>query len=134
MSEFLTELDMYPLTSSDGVSLKSLAGKQQYRLSKPFVYYSDLLKCEIVIPIGFTTDLDSIPRLPLIYLLLNDNASRPGVLHDYLYFTGLVSREIADLILKEACYVIGLPQWQTELIYIGVRAGGFNHYLQNTQV
>ena len=81
-----------------------------------------------MVPGGFITDLSSIPRLPFIYLLLNGISDLPGVLHDFLYSTGVVLRKIADLILREACLTIGVPRWKAELIYAGVRVGGGSRY------
>jgi hypothetical protein len=82
----------------------------------------------ICVPKGFVTDLASIPRIPIIYLLLNGFADEPGVIHDYLYSTGIYSRAKADAILREACLTTGVPRWRAELIYLGVRLFGAPHY------
>lgn len=49
----------------------------------------------VFVPVGFKTDLASVPRLPGAFLLFGDRARRAGILHDYLYSTGS-DREYAD--------------------------------------
>ena len=131
MSAFTSDLRMTALRSSDGVPLQSLMGNQLYILDAPLYYQSDVVDYEFMVPEGFISDLSSIPRLPFIYLLLNGISDMPGVLHDYLYSTGVVLRKIADLILREACLAIGVPRWEAELIYAGVRVGGAGRYTGN---
>lgn len=132
MSAFLSDLSMSMLLSSDGVPLKNTIGRQLYILNKPLFYKSDVANCEFMVPERFITDLSSIPRLPFIYLLLNGISDIAGVLHDYLYSTGIVLRSMADAILREACTAIGLPRWKAESIYLGVRIGGASNYVSNS--
>ena len=113
---------MTMLRGSDGVPLQSVGGRQLYMLDAPLYFMG------FMVPGGFITDLSSIPRLPFIYLLLNGISDLPGVLHDFLYSTGLVAREVADAILREACLAIGVPRWKANLIYAGVRLGGASSY------
>ena len=130
MSAFLTPLSMTALTHpKTGLPLLTRQGRQLYRIDQDLVYVSDIAG-KITVPAGFVTDLASIPRLPLIYLLLNGIADEPGVVHDYLYSTGKVSRAMADQVLREACILTGVPAWKANLIYAGVRVGGASHYAQ----
>lgn len=46
------------------------------RLSKPFLYFSEILNREVEIPPGFICDLESVP-------LLRASSRRGGVIHDY---------------------------------------------------
>jgi len=117
-----------------GEPLQNTSGRQLYILNKPLYYRSDIANCEFMVPERFITDLSSIPRLPFIYLLFNGISDTAGVLHDYLYSTGIVLRGMADAILREACLVIGVPRWKVEAIYAGVRVGGFDHYARNALV
>ena len=58
----------------------------RWKLLEPLVYESDLLGCRITVPVGFITDMESVPRwLPIVYALLYGEAHAAGVLHDYLY-------------------------------------------------
>lgn len=123
---------MTMLLSSDGIPLQNTNGRQLYILNKPLYYRSDIANCEFMVPERFITDLSSIPRLPFMYLLFNGISDIAGVLHDYLYSTGIVLRGMADAILREACIAIGLPRWKAEAIYLGVRVGGASNYVSNS--
>lgn len=90
----------------------------------PFRYQSDLIGV-ITIPVGFVTDFASVPRIGLIYAFLGDTAHEPAVVHDWLYYSGLVAKATADKVLLEAMGVIGLPWYRRWPIYCGVVAGGF---------
>lgn len=92
----------------------------------PFRYQSDLLPAVIEVPVGFYTDFESMVRwLPTLYAILGDVAHEPAVVHDWLYYSGITTREIADKVLLEAMEVYGLPAWRRYPIYWGVRAGGW---------
>lgn len=99
-------------------------GKGTWRLLTDLVYESDLLGRVLIIPADFVTDLDSVPRWPLAYLLTNGYARRAALPHDFLYTSHEVSREIADKVLHEAALVCGVPAWRAWLIYAAVRIGG----------
>lgn len=91
----------------------------------PFRYQSDLAKRTFTVPVGFYTDFASVPRLGIIYALLGDTAHEPAVVHDWLYYTAAVPREVADNVLFEAMGIIGMPWWRRYPIWWGVRAGGW---------
>jgi len=119
MSKFITDLILKDLT--DNI----------IELVTPLIYQSDLLKCEIVVPVGFQSDEASVPRLPIIYTLYGNKAHREGVLHDFLYrkdcpFT--CSRKTKDLIFLEAMESRGKPYYVRSPMYTGVRIGGWASY------
>jgi hypothetical protein len=97
-------------------------------LCKPLVYTSDVAKQTFTVPAGFQTDLASVPRLPVVYLLTGDTARSAAVVHDWLYSEGKVSRKMADDVLREASAVSGVPTWRRWLMWAGVRIGGASHY------
>lgn len=92
------------------------------------IYESDVAARTITVPAGFQTDLASVPRLPLVYLLTGDCARQAAVVHDYLYSTGIVSRSVADEVLREASAITGVPTWRRVLMFAGVRLFGGSHY------
>lgn len=79
------------------------------------------------IPAGYTTDLDSIRRIPLIYVLLKGRARVPALMHDYLYQQGIKRRVADDLFLAEMTLQNVQPVYRT-LIYWGVRLFGKYFY------
>lgn len=79
-------------------------GRPVYRLLEDLVFV-DCNSTTITIPAGFVTDLASVPRVPLAYMMWGDRAHRPAVLHDYLYRSDSnpkVTKEVADQYFKKA--------------------------------
>ena len=101
----------------------------QWRLLAPLRYRSAVLGAQIEVPAGFVTDLASVPRLPLAYLLAGDTAHEAAVVHDYLYQVRISTRLQADAVLDEAMAVTGEPAWRRWLMWSAVRlAGGWAWY------
>jgi hypothetical protein len=94
-------------------------------LHEPLVYESDLLGKTIVVPTGFETDFASVPRIPLAFLLTGGKANKAAVIHDYLYAKQEVSRAQADSVFLEAMKVSNQPGWRANLMWAGVRIGGW---------
>lgn len=130
MSGFVNPLRMTALTDAvTGYPLRNRDGKQLYRVDDPGLSFnSEIAGMVITVEAKFVTDLASIPRLPLVYLLLNECANIPGVIHDFLYSKEVFPRLKCDQILREACLAIGVSSWKAWLIYTGVRIGGASHY------
>lgn len=74
-------------------------------------------KRRFTVPRGFITDLDSVPRLPVVWLLLKGRSRAAAVLHDWLYSEGLVSRTDADRVFLDAMRATAapLPDWLAAL-------------------
>jgi hypothetical protein len=119
MSRFVTALQMVAADNTDD-------GK--WILTAPLIYQSDVAARTIIVPKGFQTDLASVPRLPVIYLLTGDTASQAAAVHDYLYSTHEVPRDVADAVLREASAVIGVPAWRRWTMWAGVRMFGASHW------
>lgn len=115
---FVTRLQLE--LDDDGLGWRVLAPLIWREAGPPVVEY--------VVPDGFSTDLDSVPRLPVIYLLLKDRARAAAVLHDWLYTIGgrpgAPSRAEADRVFRVAMAATHVPFWQRWLIWAGVRVGG----------
>lgn len=115
MSQFLDPLDS-----------REISDKIFEVIDHPFRYQSDEAKMIITVPIGFYTDFASVPReFPLIYSLLGDTAHEPAVIHDFLYYSAITTREMADNVFYEAMTIFGVPDWKRDMLYEGVRAGGW---------
>ena len=80
----------------------------------------------VVVPIGFRTDLASVPRVLWALLPPFGRYDAAAVLHDYLYFApARMTRADADAVLYEgmlALHVLPFTRWS---IYLGVRLGGW---------
>ena len=119
-SQFLTELDIGLCPSNEGI----------WWLRTPLVYYSDLLKTEIVVPpayidVKFYTDLASVPRIPIIYELWGNRAHTEAVIHDFLFCKNSfpsVSFVMANRIFLEAMQVREKPAYISYPMFTGVMA------------
>lgn len=122
MSEFLNTLKYEELGQVDGRTI--------YSLLEELVFLRDNDHL-IIIPKGFQTDLASVPRVPIAYMLWGDRAHREAVLHDYLYRTNsipVVTRAEADEYFKIAMISRGQPWRIYYPMYLGVRLGGSSSY------
>jgi len=124
MSKFLDPLDATETTDSI------------WEISNhPFRYQSDYAARMFTVPVGFFTDFASVPRVvPLIYACLGDTAHEPAVVHDWLYYSAVTTREVADNVLREAIIVLGIPAWRATLFFWGVRAGGWSAWNEHRKV
>lgn len=121
--KFLSELELRDLSDCD---------KNSYLLLAPLIF--DAGFADITVPAGFITDLASVPRVPIAYLLWGDRAHREAVLHDYLYRINAVpdlSRANCDWIFREAMISRGNSWWVAEGMYLGVRTMGWLFYKKN---
>ena len=105
-------------------------GKTIYRLNNPLVYQSKNLG-KIIVPTFFYTDLASVPRVPLIYMIWGNRAHREAVLHDFLYRKDAkpqLSFSEANNIFKEAMISRGQPFYIYHPMWLGVTLGGKSSY------
>lgn len=100
----------------------------------------------LVVPLGFITDLASIPTMLQVLptFKVNGKSRKPAVLHDFFYSSGgLVrlarisdghhvsiqfKREEVDKLFHEALLSCGLPGVSARAMYLGVRSGGWKYW------
>lgn len=106
-------------------------GRVLWKLMEPLIY-DDGKGIVITVPVGFVTDLASIPQ-PFWSLGFGPMGrwNRPAVVHDYLYSVGgrlpggpTFTRARADKILDQAMAACGVPAWRRAVIWAAVRIGG----------
>ncbi|WP_223191240.1 DUF1353 domain-containing protein [Paraburkholderia panacisoli] len=118
MSAFEDNLDVKLVSDSTN------SGRGTWRLLSPLVYHSDIAGMTFTVPAGFETDFASVPRVILAFVMVGDTAHEASALHDWLYTAHLVSRAMADAVLREAACASGVPAWRVWLLWAGVRIGG----------
>ena len=98
-------------------------GYGRWKLTKSFMYFGDAWT--VIVPEGFTTDLDSVPRVPFLHAALKGRSVRAATAHDYLYKTQQGKRYADDTFLA-AMKDEGLSRMRRYPIYWGVVM--FGHY------
>lgn len=119
MSRFLSKLELRVADNTDD---------GRWIVAAPLIYQSDLARQTFIVPCGFQTDMASVPRLPLVFLLVGDSSRAASVVHDFLYSSHAVSRQVADGVLREASAVTQVPRWRRWIMWVGVRLFGASHW------
>lgn len=106
------------------LELKDARDDGLWLVEQPLSYASVAVPGLYTVPVGFETDLASVPRLPFLFELCGMTSNEAAVLHDWLYATQPVTRVQADCLLREASKVTGVPCWRRWMMWAGVRIGG----------
>lgn len=97
-------------------------------LLAPLAFSSALLDRLVIVPEGFVTDFASVPRAPLTYWLFGGIGDEAAVVHDFLYETGDVTRDLADLVYGEALEACGVARWRRTAMVLAVQLFGSSRY------
>ncbi len=87
---------------------------------------------EIIVPVGFETDLASIPRMFWSIVPPMGHYTEAAVVHDFLYRHGVeftlygkkATRKAADRLFRDLMKVSGVGFMTRNLLYVGVRIFG----------
>jgi len=95
-------------------------------MESELTYYTEVVKPQmILVPIGFKTDLGSIPQI-LQGMIPKDGKALFGyILHDYLYKIGLFTRDECDDMLREAMKALDVVWWRVQSVRGGLAVGGW---------
>lgn len=97
----------------------------QFELDAPLVFDSRHLSHPVEVPTRFRTDLASVPRLPLVWMIAGGIGNQASVVHDYLYRERPdVARSVADAVFLEALLDTGVARWRAWAMYAAVRGFG----------
>jgi len=105
-----------------------VGGSRPWELATPFIYYSEELNEEIIVPAGYQTDLASVPRIPFVYARYGGRAVLASILHDYMYevLGDKYSRKQADRVFLEAMRKFEEPgRYKSRMMYTAVRVFGW---------
>ena len=122
MAQFLDKLRLELISEGDARPL--------WRLTEPLRYISGLADNEgrwigmVYVPVGFETDLASVPRLPVSWLLAGGIGNQAAVVHDYLCVKRKWTGVVAARVFAEALAASGVPAWRRSLMYAAVRCCG----------
>ncbi len=104
---------------------------RMWELIEPFEYHPDKGKI-IKIPPNFLFDFASMPKV--LWSFIGHPAGRYGpaaLLHDYLYATQTLTRWKSDKIFLDAMKILKVPLWKRQVMFWGVRVGGFIAWKEN---
>lgn len=93
----------------------------------PLVYFDKKESFAITVPIGYKTDLASVPRIAWrIVRPDHPTARRAAVVHDYIYtdLTDMFTKKQADEIFYQALLEEGTSKFLAYMMYLSVRVGG----------
>jgi len=77
------------------------------------------------VPCGFITDLSSIP-VGLRWFFPHGGAKAfSSVFHDWFYRNTIGTRKDADRFFRKLMLINGVTKWKAQLMYLGVRGGGW---------
>ncbi|MDE2106452.1 MAG: DUF1353 domain-containing protein [Patescibacteria group bacterium] len=99
--------------------LEPLPDGRNWRVMRPFSFSTnDFLT---VVPVGFVTDLASVPKIFWDILPPFGKYTEAAVVHDWLYRRQFTTRKFADGCLRAGMKACGVPRWQVVVIYYAVR-------------
>ena len=82
----------------------------------------------ISIPIGYVTDLASVPRVLWSVFPPHGRYAKAAIVHDYLYSNAIGTKTWADQVFLEAMTVLNVPRWRRTVMYLAVRLFGRGKY------
>jgi hypothetical protein len=78
----------------------------------------------LVVPAGFVTDFASIPRSAQSFVPKLGPHLCPAIVHDYLYWGQMCTREEADAVFLEMMERLGVPRATRQIMYSAVKRFG----------
>lgn len=106
-----------------------LLDRYLWKIHQPFEFWLTEDETDIIkIPVGFITDLASVPRIMWSFLPPDGKYAKAAIIHDYLYDNALRSKTEADLIFLDAMTVLGVPKWKRTIMYLAVKYFGHGKY------
>jgi hypothetical protein len=88
----------------------------------------------VAVPVGFVTDLTSVPRIFWSVFRPDGLYTYPAIVHDYLYWTQSTSREVADKIFKFGMEDLGVNRVTIAALYEAVHLAGQSAWNENTRL
>ncbi len=89
---------------------------------------------EVTVPVGFVTDFASIPRVFWSALRQDGLYAYAAIVHDFLYWTQTVSRDVADSVFKYGMEDLGVSGSTTFVIYQAVHLFGGAAWTENARL
>jgi hypothetical protein len=92
-----------------------------FMVSHPLRYARNDGKLQIVVPVGFITDLASIPPGLWWWQAPHEGTMAPAIVHDYLYWEQSCTKDEADAVMYLVMLEVGLGEFSANRVYDGIR-------------
>ena len=108
----------------DPVDFKPFVDGRNWIVREQLTYRIGISEDSVTVPVGFVTDLASIPPALQSFIQQNGPYLLPAVVHDYLYWKQTCTRDQSDRILLLAMIEHDVPTSQRTAIYEAVHWAG----------
>jgi len=114
-----------PYTDLVAKKIGQCDGRTVWELDRDLEWMNGVTK--IIVPKGFQCDFCSVPRLPLVWLMVGAIGEVAGTVHDFLYrepdegYVETINRKQADLIFYNILGEEGVSWWKRKAMYYVVR-------------
>src|SRR5215208_62717 len=125
-----------PLNSQqrmDPVDFKPFVDGRNWIVRERLTYRIGISQDSMTVPVGFVTDLASIPPALQSFIQQNGPYLLPAVVHDYLYWKQTCTRDQSDQILLLAMMEHAVPEHQRFAIYQAVHFAGMFAWDENAR-
>ena len=117
----------------DPVDFKPFVDGRNWIVRERLTYRIGISQDSVTVPVGFVTDLASIPPALQSFIQQNGPYLLPAVVHDYLYWKQTCTRDQSDRILLLAMIEHTVPERQRMAIYQAVHWAGMFAWDENAR-
>jgi len=117
----------------DPVDFKPFVDGRNWIVRERLTYRIGISQDSLAVPVGFVTDLASIPPALQSFIQQNGPYLLPAVVHDYLYWKQTCTRDQSDQILLLAMIEHAVPEAQRFAIYQAVHFAGMFAWDENAR-
>jgi hypothetical protein len=117
----------------DPVDFKPFVDGRNWIVRERLTYRIGISQDSLTVPVGFVTDLASIPPALESFIQQNGPSLLPAVVHDYLYWKQTCTRDQSDQILLLAMIEHAVPEAQRFAIYQAVHFAGMFAWDENAR-
>ena len=115
------------------VDFKPFVDGRNWIVREQLTYRIGISQDSLTVPVGFVTDLGSIPPGLQSFIQQNGPSLLPAVVHDYLYWKQTCTRDQSDQILLLAMIEHAVPEAQRFAIYQAVHFAGMFAWDENAR-
>jgi Protein of unknown function (DUF1353) len=133
VSIFIVGTPLHSQQRMDPVDFKPFVDGRNWIVRERLTYRIGISQDSLTVPVGFVTDLASIPPALQSFIQQNGPSLLPAVVHDYLYWKQTCTRDQSDQILLLAMIEHAVPEAQRFAIYQAVHFAGMFAWDENAR-